>query len=178
MGGAFGIGQYLDRSRRPLRPRAAASLTTIAALSLGAWAAGLYVNYARGLDHSAPHADFIAATAEWASPAALFVAWGGIDSMAQCWIYWWMGQLDESPLVLSRFVGIYKGVQSFGGAAAWALSATYSPGSAGGVSPSTQAWSNVAIFLIALPPAALAVSRARDLGSPRPADLIVNAEHT
>ena len=179
MGGAFAIGHYLDHSRRPLRARAAASLVAIAVLSLGAWGAGVYVNYAHDLDHAAPHGDFISDTGAWAGPAALFVAWGGIDSMAQCWIYWLMGQLDESPLVLSRFVGVYKGVQSFGGAAAWALSATYSPGSVGGVPPSVQVWLNVALFLVALPPAALAVSRASALGS-RASDgaLVVNTERT
>lgn len=43
--------------------------------------------------------------------------------MIQCWCYWILGQISDSPPELARYSGIYKATQSLGAAAAWSLNA-------------------------------------------------------
>ena len=83
----------------------------------------------------------------WHATTAIADARGRLadsDSFIQCWVYWLLGQLDDSPEVLSRFAGGYKGVQCIGAAISWALST-------GSMLPSTQAWINVALLGCSLP---------------------------
>ena len=75
-------------------------------------------------------------------------------AVAQCWAYWLLGQLDDTPASLARSAGYYKALQSAGGAASWALSVETS-----GVPPSTQALINVALALVAFPLALMPVLR-------------------
>jgi len=75
-------------------------------------------------------------------------------AVAQCWAYWLLGQLDDTPASLARSAGYYKALQSAGGAASWALSVETS-----GVLPSTQALINVALALVAFPLALMPVLR-------------------
>ena len=73
----------------------------------------------------------------------------------QCFIYWLLGHLEEAPEALARLGGLYKGVQSAGGAVSWALSTR--------CSPSAQAWVNIGPALLALPTTTVVVALAPGL---------------
>ena len=88
------------------------------------------------------------------APGLLYVLWGFCDAVVQCWAYWLLGQLDDTPGALARSAGYYKALQSAGGAASWALSVETS-----GVPPSSQALINVGLALLAFPLALMAVVR-------------------
>ena len=147
MAGAVALGSLLDTPALSLRARAGGSLLLIYALVGLSWGLGLHANGRYGLDHpnaTAAKIDFTA-PASWAPPAALYVLWGACDSFVQCWVYWVLGRLDDRPEVLSRFAGGYKALQSAGAAVSWGLST-------GPLLPSSQAYVNVGLLLLSLPP--------------------------
>jgi hypothetical protein len=158
--GAWLLGRFLDDTTRSTRRRAATSFALTCAVVGGTWAAGLVCNHAYGLDGEPDKLDFVHDSTQWAPPFVLYVVWGGCDALVQCWVYWILGQLDDDAQVLARFSGIYKAVQSVGAAASWALAAS-------SVSASTQAWINIALFALALPPAAHLIAHSPSFGAAR-----------
>jgi hypothetical protein len=44
--------------------------------------------------------------------------------MLQTYAYWLMGAIANSPAVLARYAGYYKGIQSLGAAISWILDAS------------------------------------------------------
>eukprot|EP00326_Haptolina_ericina_P006316 CAMPEP_0181211036 /NCGR_PEP_ID=MMETSP1096-20121128/23567_1 /TAXON_ID=156174 ORGANISM="Chrysochromulina ericina, Strain CCMP281" /NCGR_SAMPLE_ID=MMETSP1096 /ASSEMBLY_ACC=CAM_ASM_000453 /LENGTH=256 /DNA_ID=CAMNT_0023302401 /DNA_START=1 /DNA_END=771 /DNA_ORIENTATION=+ len=140
--GALLIGKFLDSSPLSLRRRALVSFLSIAAAIAGSWAWGLAANTGYRLDETPTEIDF--QDGRWPAAALLYLLWGFCDAFIQCWVYWLLGQLDQSPEVLSRFAGGYKAIQCVGAAASWALST-------GTTKPSTQAWINVALLACSLP---------------------------
>ncbi|PWA46766.1 UNC93-like protein 1 [Artemisia annua] len=51
----------------------------------------------------------------------------GTDAMFQSMVYWVIGGLADDSVILSRYVGFYKGVQSAGGAVAWQIDTHHVP---------------------------------------------------
>jgi MFS family permease len=139
--GAVAVGRYLDSVASSPQRRGGRAFTVIAIAILGSWALGVVANHAYGLDGNVKPLDFTHSS--WLVAFSLYVYWGFCDAFIQCWVYWFLSQLDTSPDALARFAGFYKGVQSAGGAVGWVLSAT--------LLPSTQVWVNVALILLALP---------------------------
>ncbi|KNC86232.1 hypothetical protein SARC_01607 [Sphaeroforma arctica JP610] len=58
---------------------------------------------------------------EYWIPAALYMCMGFADSIVQTYAYWIMGAIANTPRVLARYAGYYKGVQSFGACISWIL---------------------------------------------------------
>ncbi|KAJ1940770.1 hypothetical protein FBU59_003707 [Linderina macrospora] len=56
-------------------------------------------------------------------PITLYFACGLGDALYQSFAYWVIGALTNDNQKLSRYVGFYKGMQSFGGAISWQLEA-------------------------------------------------------
>lgn len=142
MVGAFGLGRLLDSEKMSQAARAKVSLVLMAAIVGVSWVLGIAVGRRYGLDGSFVVAvDFL--DPDWVWPLLVYGLWGLSDAFVQCWAYWLMGQLEESHERLSRLAGVYKSVQSLGAAIAWALSTK--------LAPSTQAYLNLALFVISLP---------------------------
>jgi len=134
-----------------------ASVTFIAL----SWAWGAAANHAYGLDGTPTKIDF--RDGAWAVAVLLYLVWGFGDAFVQCWVYWLLGQLSDSPEVLSRLAGAYKGVQCLGATASWALST-------GSIPPSTQLWVNVGLLALALPATSFMVLRTPELDKKLPAE--------
>merc|ERR1719482_2268589 len=139
--GAVVVGRYLDSMANSPQRRGGRAFAVIALAILGSWALGVIANRAYGLDGHVKPLDFT--HGGWLVAFAVYVFWGFCDAFIQCWVYWFLSQLDNSPDALARFAGFYKRVQSAGGAVGWVLSAT--------LLPSTQVWVNIALVLLALP---------------------------
>jgi hypothetical protein len=152
--GSFSIGAYLDWQRPSPRQRAMSSLMGVYAIVAISWILGVIANVHYNLDGSKDDIevlDFSQSTASWLLPFFLYCMWGMCDSLLQCWAYWVMGQIGDSPEMLSRFAGIYKFGQCIGAVISWVLSS-------GSVLPSTQLWINIGLFVVALPGAAWSCS--------------------
>jgi hypothetical protein len=64
---------------------------------------------------------------KYATPAILFFFYGAIDAIIQLFVYWLMGAQTNDPILLSRFSGYYKSIQSLGASVAWYLDAHDTP---------------------------------------------------
>ncbi|KAJ2084112.1 hypothetical protein H4R24_000321 [Coemansia sp. RSA 988] len=60
-------------------------------------------------------------------PIALFSAMGVVDALQQSFAYWLLGVITDDALMLSRYAGFYKSMQSLGAAIAWQLGALSIP---------------------------------------------------
>ncbi|KIM34051.1 hypothetical protein M408DRAFT_325579 [Serendipita vermifera MAFF 305830] len=57
----------------------------------------------------------------------LYIFCGLMDSMWQTAAYWMIGSMSNDPAKLAHFAGLYKSIQSAGGAVAWRLDALKTP---------------------------------------------------
>ncbi|OMH85529.1 UNC93-like protein 2 [Zancudomyces culisetae] len=57
----------------------------------------------------------------YAWPIILYAFMGLADAIWQNLAYWLIGAMSNDSTVLSRYVGFYKSIQSFGGAISWAI---------------------------------------------------------
>ncbi|KAJ2801359.1 hypothetical protein H4R20_003704 [Coemansia guatemalensis] len=60
-------------------------------------------------------------------PIVLFSAMGIVDALQQSLAYWLLGVITDDALMLSRYAGFYKSMQSLGAAIAWQLGALSTP---------------------------------------------------
>mmetsp|Transcript_7167 Transcript_7167/g.15511 ORF Transcript_7167/g.15511 Transcript_7167/m.15511 type:complete len:779 (-) Transcript_7167:258-2594(-) len=117
---------YLDReSLGGRRQRAIRGLVGISAINLGQWVYAIIYQFSTGYDKGngpEPPINFRDGGA-YAAPMFLFMYCGLADSLVQTYAYWIIGAISNSPKTLSRYVGYYKGIQSFGACLAWIIEA-------------------------------------------------------
>ncbi|KAA8521043.1 hypothetical protein F0562_011804 [Nyssa sinensis] len=116
--GSVGIGYIMDFSFKS-RTRGLVGIGIVSLLATAIWGGGLanQLGYSR---HKLPHKlDFKDSGSDFAGPFVLYFSYGLLDAMFQSMVYWVIGALADDSEILSRYVGLYKGVQSLGGAVAW-----------------------------------------------------------
>lgn len=139
------LGLITDAEGVPQKTRAFRSIVFVGIIVGGSWLLGLYVNHDLHLNDCAdtcknlPEGIIRFGTPRWTLPAILFTIWGFSDSLAQCWCMWILGQFSENPITASRFAGLYKCFNSFGGAMGGVLIAA-------NLSPGAQVWANTVLF--------------------------------
>jgi len=152
MGGAYAIGVFLDSSRKSVRYRALTSFVCIAVYISITWGFTLLVNETYSLNSGKKQdVDFHNRKA-FLGPFFLYFAFGLSDSFIQCWSYWLFGKMTDDSSTLSRFTGIYKAVQSAGGAISWKLNG-------GNMVPLTQIYINIGLVIVSMPLALLVAFR-------------------
>ncbi|PVU92740.1 hypothetical protein BB559_003625 [Furculomyces boomerangus] len=82
--------------------------------------------------------------AKYVGPIILYALMGLVDAAWQSLAYWLIGSLTNDSIVLSRYVGFYKGVQSAGSAVSWAIDS-------GGMSRNGQLIFNMVVLNISVP---------------------------
>ena len=124
--GALFLGFLLDKLPMTRRNRGLVGLALTTVITI--------VAYSWGLKYQMP----ITRATEWAhkinyhdsafaEPMAILVLYDIGDAFYQGLAYWIMGAITNDPFELARFAGMYKAVQSAGGAASFAMDATATP---------------------------------------------------
>ncbi|KAK9763565.1 hypothetical protein K7432_009632 [Basidiobolus ranarum] len=119
--GAFTFGQFLDNPLFLRSKRAVLGLAFIVLFYTASWIGCLFVEI-KHLDNTLSVVDLL--DDEYAALLVLFLLSGFSDAMIQTWCYWMMGTLTNNAMILSRYAGIYKAIQSAGTAISWYLDAT------------------------------------------------------
>ncbi|XP_071732567.1 UNC93-like protein 1 [Rutidosis leptorrhynchoides] len=129
--GSVMIGHIMDFSSKSRKTRGLAGISVVAVLGTGIWIGGFFnqrgYNYDDVQNKTVRILDFKHDGSAFAGPFVLYFSYGLLDAMFQSMVYWIIGGLADDSIVLSRYVGFYKGVQSAGGAVAWQLDARKVP---------------------------------------------------
>eukprot|EP00578_Thalassiosira_sp_NH16_P010867 CAMPEP_0181121678 /NCGR_PEP_ID=MMETSP1071-20121207/24875_1 /TAXON_ID=35127 /ORGANISM="Thalassiosira sp., Strain NH16" /LENGTH=755 /DNA_ID=CAMNT_0023206531 /DNA_START=28 /DNA_END=2295 /DNA_ORIENTATION=- len=152
---------YLDReSMGGRRQRAIRGLTMISAINVGQWIFAIAYQFGTGYDKGNQPDPLINFTdgATYAAPMILFMYCGLADSLVQTYAYWIIGAISNSPKTLSRYVGYYKGIQSFGACLAWIIEAE-------GASYKAQLLICASLAVIFIPPTYMVAQSIQDKGS-------------
>ncbi|RKP28067.1 major facilitator superfamily domain-containing protein [Syncephalis pseudoplumigaleata] len=168
MAGALGICYYLDSPRFKRSTKAVCSLLAMAVAFCVVWGGGLAQQLQYTAETAKQDIDFTDSSRA-AGPIVLYTFYGLLDAILQSWCYWIMGALTNEPSVLARYAGLYKGVQSAGGAISWAIAS-------GKVSLLTQLIINWGLLVVAVVPAYFVARQVEDTSSDKPqqpaADLV------
>lgn len=152
---------YLDReSIGGRRQRAIRGLAMISAINVGQWMYAIIYQFSTGYDKgNAPDPPInYSDGAAYAAPMILFMYCGLADSLVQTYAYWIIGAISNSPKTLSRYVGYYKGVQSFGACLAWIIEAE-------GTSYRAQLMICTSLACLFIPPTYIVAKCVEDKGS-------------
>ncbi|KAI0225399.1 hypothetical protein L0F63_001739 [Massospora cicadina] len=129
MVGALLMGKLLDSPSMTRARRGTVGTLALTALFTVTWGCGLAFQLTYSKEHNPykaqgvnPGIDFTSRA--YAAPIMLYMAYGMLDAMLQTLSYWVMGSLSSDSLVLTRYAGFYKGMQSLGAAIAWGISTT------------------------------------------------------
>ncbi|KAI9595858.1 major facilitator superfamily domain-containing protein [Syncephalis fuscata] len=152
--GAFGIGYFLDSPRFNRSVKAIYSLIAIAVISCAIWGGGLAMQLQYTAETAKQDINF-KDSARAAGPIILYFFYGLLDAIVQSWCYWMMGALTNDPSLLARYAGLYKGVQSAGGAISWAIASAK-------VSLLVQLIINWVLLLVAVIPAFYVARQVKD----------------
>lgn len=125
MVGSVMIGQIMDNSFKSRKTRGLVGITVVAVLGTGIWLGGVFNQ--RGYNmHDVENKtikllDFKKSGSDFAGPFVLYFSYGLLDAMFQSMVYWVIAGLADDSVILSRYAGFYKGVQSAGAAVAWQI---------------------------------------------------------
>ncbi|CAA0813084.1 UNC93-like protein 2 [Striga hermonthica] len=119
--GSVCIGFVMDFSFRSRRARGLFGVGLVAILGTAVWGGGLVeqLDYSR-VDLPDRRLDFMDG-GSYAGPFVLYFSYGLLDAMFQSMVYWVVGALADDTEILSRYNGLFKGVQSAGAAVSWQL---------------------------------------------------------
>ncbi|KAL1922746.1 uncharacterized protein VTP21DRAFT_9122 [Calcarisporiella thermophila] len=122
--GSIIFGLFLDTNRFNRRTRAFLGLAIVIVSFVAIFAGGTawQATFDRKTFTDNTRIDFMD-SGRSAGPIICYLLYGLCDALYQVYCYWLMGALTNDPLKLSRYAGFYKGVQSAGAAAAWAVNA-------------------------------------------------------
>ncbi|KAI8320590.1 MFS general substrate transporter, partial [Martensiomyces pterosporus] len=142
--GAYLISLVLDSAKLTRKKRGFVAFLVVIVVFNGIWGGSLAVHnlYPAGLP-LAERLDF-KDSANAGGPIALYFFCGIGDALYQSLAYWIIGALTNDNQLLARYIGFYKGMQSFGGAISWQLGAKK-------VSNKNQLIANWVLFAISLP---------------------------
>ncbi|KAI9298015.1 hypothetical protein K502DRAFT_300049 [Neoconidiobolus thromboides FSU 785] len=128
MVGALFLGKFLDNTRLNRSRKGLYAMIFIFVTSTCIWAGGLAFQLSYSIENNPYKTTKIDFTSkEWGPLLILYILYGVMDSMIQTLAYWVLGSLDNDPLVLSRYAGFYKAVQSGGAAISWGITTTDTP---------------------------------------------------
>nr|XP_043610292.1 UNC93-like protein 1 [Erigeron canadensis] len=129
--GSVFIGYIMDFSFKSRKKRGLVGITVVAVIGTGIWIGGLFnqrgYNYHDVKNESLKLLDFKKSGNDFAGPFVLYFSYGLLDAMFQSMVYWVIGGLANDSVILSRYAGFYKGVQSAGGAVAWQIDTHHVP---------------------------------------------------
>ncbi|KAJ3260465.1 hypothetical protein HK103_000607 [Boothiomyces macroporosus] len=120
--GAYLFGTFvLDKHSWSFRKRGTVGLVVVAFVSTLSWALGLILQSSFSRNDSNHEIDYLSGKA--AFPIIVYLLYGLLDAIYQNYIYWLLGTMSNDSGDLARFVGVYKGFQSAGGAISWRMDA-------------------------------------------------------
>lgn len=120
--GGFFAGVILDMPCFPRSVRSKIVWAVLTTLTFTIWGGGYAFQKWADRTNQGGWLDFTDAK-NFTGPCFLYFFYGFYDACFQSVCYWVMGSLSNSPQTIARYVGIYKAVQSTGGAMAWRLNA-------------------------------------------------------
>ncbi|KAJ2738050.1 hypothetical protein GGI20_006336, partial [Coemansia sp. BCRC 34301] len=144
MVGSYAISFLLDYSQLSRKTRGYIAFVIVFVTFNAIWGGSLALHnkYPDGLSVT-DRIDF--KDSERASgPIILYVFCGIGDALYQTFAYWIIGALSNDGQLLARYIGFYKGMQSFGSAISWQLDAK-------DVAPKNQLVANWVLFGISVP---------------------------
>ncbi|KAI9510754.1 MFS general substrate transporter [Russula earlei] len=151
--GALIIGFFiLDNNRLTRRRRGFLALTVVSVLTIVVWSAAL--GWQVKFDRS-PRNKVHYTHSKYGTKAALFFFFFFADASYQALAYWIMGAISNDPFTLARFTGVYKAVQSLGGAVSFVMDAVSTPF----LNELLVSW---ILLLVSLPLAGIVISGIKD----------------
>lgn len=123
------IGILLDKHNLPRRTRAFLGwgILLVFVLAVHIWAYFYQITYTRQSTEVPPPAGVTPTeridtrSKQFPAHIWLYIFCGLMDSMWQTTAYWMMGAMSNDPAKLAHFTGLYKSIQSAGGAVAWRI---------------------------------------------------------
>lgn len=121
MVGAGFFGFLLDWSRFSRSMRAKINFVFVFVTGMAIWGGGyaFQKQYTRESALELPQIDF--KDSAYVGPVFLYIFYRMHDAIFQTYIFWLLGALSNNPRTVALYGGMYKGVQSAGGAITWAL---------------------------------------------------------
>lgn len=123
--GAIVIGFLVDKLPAKRRTRGWIGIAFTAALTILVWGGGLAFQVQFKRTDPSPEWDWTDPEAR--GPMALVFSYQFYDAVFQGLAYYIMGLFSNDPWKLARITGVYKGVQSAGGAIAFGLDSVSTP---------------------------------------------------
>ncbi|ORY02996.1 hypothetical protein K493DRAFT_158403, partial [Basidiobolus meristosporus CBS 931.73] len=117
--GAFTFGQYLDNPLCTRSKKAKLGLLFIGFFSTATWIGCLLMEFRYPDAATDPDSRLDLLDDSYNSSLVLVLLSGFSDATVQSWCYWMMGAMTNDSMVLSRYAGFYKAMQSGGTAVAW-----------------------------------------------------------
>ncbi|CAG8722356.1 4710_t:CDS:2 [Cetraspora pellucida] len=119
--GALFFGRFLDWSAFGRRTRGILGLGILTVILMATWIGGLFFQLTYKREDNITRMDLY--DSGYITKILLYIAYGIIDAIFQCYAYWIMGALTNDANLLARYTGYYKAVQSAGGAISWRIDA-------------------------------------------------------
>ncbi|PVU90389.1 hypothetical protein BB559_000488 [Furculomyces boomerangus] len=143
--GAYVTSLILD-SKLPRKKRAYIGTTFVFVLFNAVWIWTIIQKnkFKYILDDPTQQLNYKTSGAKYVGPLILYSLMGLVDAAWQSLAYWLIGSFTNDSIVLSRYVGYYKGVQSAGAAVSWAINV-------GGMKRNDQLIFNMVILNVAVP---------------------------
>ncbi|KAJ2893626.1 hypothetical protein IWW38_002812 [Coemansia aciculifera] len=131
MAAAYAVSLLHDCRSISRRKRALLSLSVLTVFANIVWGCTLAVQkkYTHGPLPSGESTDYPNGLIDFkesqraAGPMVLYCAMGVVDALWQSFAYWIIGTMTNDSLMLARYAGFYKGMQSLGATVAWQLDA-------------------------------------------------------
>ncbi|KAI8319681.1 MFS general substrate transporter [Martensiomyces pterosporus] len=161
--GAYAISFLLDSGQWSRRTRGLISFVVVAVFFNIVWGGALALQhkYTHGTSIATGPTDYPGGPIDFkdskraGGPIILYFFCGMSDAFYQSFAYWIIGALTNNNQILARYVGFYKGMQSFGAAIAWQLGAK-------NVSSMHQLIGNWVLFGVSLFPMLYVVSNIKE----------------
>ncbi|PVU96069.1 hypothetical protein BB560_005830 [Smittium megazygosporum] len=143
--GSYIFSLILD-SKMSRKKRAYIGTTINAVMFNAVWIGTIFMHkkFAPVRDKTEPEYNFQTSGGKYFAPLLLYIFMGLCDATWQSMAYWLIGTLSNDSIVLSRYVGFYKGVQSAGSAVSWAIDAAK-------MKPTPQLIFNMVVVNVAIP---------------------------
>ncbi|KAK9764298.1 hypothetical protein K7432_008305 [Basidiobolus ranarum] len=141
--GAFTFGQYLDNPLCVRSKKARLGLLFVAFFTTATWLGCLFLELNNPDVISLVSSRIDILDDSYGASLVLMLLSGFTDATVQSWCYWMMGAMTNNAMILSRYAGFYKAIQSGGTAVAWYISLSR-------ISPITWIIVICALFYVAL----------------------------